>query len=106
MGIRDKLRRGAQAYLAPGETIEAVFLVKRREVIYNDRALIATDRRLLLLEVNRWGGPIGVLAEQQRAVRLGPCTKFMHPMRLFGTVVWVNRRFYRDVDEADRLAGF
>lgn len=43
---RDLLRKDAAQYLDPGEQIQAIFAVKRPTVRYNDRAVVATDRRL------------------------------------------------------------
>ena len=42
--LRDKLRKSAGLYLEPEEQIQAVFLAKRPEMQYNDRAVVATDQ--------------------------------------------------------------
>jgi len=106
MSIRAKLQKGALQYLEPGEQIQSIFLVKRPRVQYNDRAIVATDRRLLLLEVNNFGRPTGALDEVRRDTRLGPCRGFMQSIDCFGTSLAVNRRFFDDVLAADRAAGF
>jgi hypothetical protein len=73
---------------------------------YNDRAVVATDRRLLLLELDFFARPTAMLFELPRQTRLGPCSGFMHPLGAFGTGLAVNRRFFKDVAETDRIGGF
>ena len=105
--LRDKLRKGAGPYLEPEEQIQAVFLAKRPEMQYNDRAVVATDRRILLLELGMRVSIVkGVLAEVPRETKLGPCRGVFYPIGVFGTDLQVFRRFFRDVAEADRSAGF
>jgi hypothetical protein len=106
MAVRDRLRKGAAQYLEPDEQVQAVFYAKRPVMEYNDRAVVATDRRLLLLELNFFGRPTGLAGEVPREIKLGPCSGFMHPIDAFGTRLDVNRRFFKDVAEADRAAGF
>ncbi len=105
--LRGKLRQGAAQYLEPGEQIQAVFLAKRPEMRYNDRAVVATDRRILLLELGMRVSTVkGVLGEVPRETQLGPCHGVLYPISVFGTDLQVFRRFFRDVAEADRAAGF
>jgi hypothetical protein len=105
--LRDKLRKGAGPYLEPEEQIQAAFLVKRPGMQYNDRAMVATDRRILLLELGMRVSTIkAVLAEVPRETKLGPCHGVLHPIGVFGTELQVFRRFFPDVAEADRAAGF
>jgi len=85
MAIRDKLRKGAVQYLEPGEQIQAVFLAKRPSMQYNDRAVVATDRRLFLLQLNFMGSPTNLAGELPRKTKLGPCSGFMYSMDVFGT---------------------
>jgi hypothetical protein len=105
VAIRDKLRHGAQRYLQPGEQIQAVFLAKRPDVGYNDRSVIATDRRILLFSLDFRSRPKAVLAELRRTTRLGPCTGWLHPLAGFEVPLAVSRRFFTDVEEADRAVG-
>jgi len=104
MAVRDKLRRGAAQYLEPGEQIQAVFLVKRPVMQYNDRAVVATDRTILLLAIDHWCRVQDVLGEVPRGTKFGPCWGFMYPVTAFGTPLQVNSRFFKDVAEADRGA--
>ena len=105
MAVRDRLRKDATRYLQPDEEIQAVFYAKRPAAQANDRAVVATNRRLLLLELNFLGRATGLLAEAHRQIRLGPCRGVMSPIRAFDTPLQVSFRFFKDVDEADRAAG-
>jgi hypothetical protein len=106
MGVRDRLRKDAAQYIKPGEQIQAVFYVKRPAMEYNDGAVVATDHRLLLLNLNFFGRATGLADEAPRKTRLGPCSGFLHPIDVFDTPLAVSRRFFRDVAETDRAAGF
>lgn len=106
VAVRDRLRKDAAQYLEEGEQVQAVFYAKRPTMEYNDRAVVATDRRLLLLELNFFGRARGLVGEVPRKTRLGPCSGFMHPIDAFGTRLAINRRFFKDATEADRAAGF
>ena len=106
MAVRDRLGKDAAQYLEPGEQVQAVFYAKRPTMQYNDRAVVATDRRLLLLRLNFRGRARGLAGEVPRETKLGPCRGFMHPIDAFGTSLAVNFRFFKDVAEADRAAGF
>jgi hypothetical protein len=97
MAWRQALREGAVAYLQRGEQVEAVFAAKRRTMLYNDRAVVATDRRLLLLAPNFFGRPTGMLAETDRHVRSGPGRGLMHPLTVFDADLVVSRRFFKDL---------
>ena len=105
--LRGKLRKSASPYLEPEEQIQAVFLAKRPTMQYNDRAVVATDRRILLIELGMRASTFkSVLAEVPRETKLGPCRGVLYPIGVFGTDLQVFRRFFRDVAEADRAAGF
>jgi hypothetical protein len=78
--LRDKLKKSAGPYLEPDEQIQAVFLAKRPEMQYNDRAVVATDRRILLLELGMRVSTVKcVLAEVSRETKLGPCHGVLIP---------------------------
>src|SRR5215469_7100349 len=106
VALRDRLRQDAARYLQPGEQIQAVFYAKRPSMPYNDRAVVATDRRFLLVKLNFFGRGTGLAGDAPRAVRLGPCSGFMYPIEAFGTPLAVSFRFFKDVAEAGRAAGF
>jgi|SRR5271166_355339 len=102
MAVRDRLRKDAARFLQPGEQIQAVFYAKQPGAQANDRAVVATDRRLLLLKLNFFGRATGLEGEAQREIRLGPCRGMVSPINVFESPVHVSRRFFKDVDEADR----
>lgn len=104
--VRSTLREDASRYLDQGEQIQAVFAAKRPAIQYNDRAVVATERRLLLIRLDRFGRGKEVVGEVPRGTPLGPCRGWMYPIDAFGTRMAVNRRFFKDVSEADRAAGF
>ena len=104
--VRDKLRLGASEYLEPNEQIQAVFLALSGARQYNDRAVIATDRRLVLFRLNFSGRPVELMAETARGTKIGPCRGVVtHRFDAFGVRLAVSRRFFADVAEMDRLAG-
>jgi hypothetical protein len=106
VSIGDKLRDGAAEYLQPGEQFQAAFLAKRPKMPYNDCAVVATDCRLLLLKLNFFGRPTALLGTSERRVRLGPCRGFMYRLPAFDSRLAVNKRFFSDVADTDRAAGF
>src|SRR5215469_11601719 len=44
--------------------------------------------------------------EAPRQTRLGPCSGKLSPIQAFDVPLQVDFRFFKDVDEADRAAGF
>jgi hypothetical protein len=106
MGLRDKLRKDAAQYLRPGEQIQAVFLARRPSSQANDRAVIATDQRLLLLKLSFLGRSTAPLGEAPRVTRLGPCVGLMKTLDAFGAPLAVSFRFFKDIDDADRAVGW
>ena len=106
MGIRDKLRRDAAQYLRPGEQIQAVFLARRPSMQANDRAVVATDQRLLLMKLSFVGRATGLVGEAPRMTRLGPATGVIHVLDAFGEPLAVAFRFFSDIADADRGVGY
>jgi hypothetical protein len=106
MSIRAKLREGAAPYLQADEQIQAVFLAKRLNMPANDRSIVATDRRLLLFKLGFLGSTTGLLEETDRDWQLGPCSGLKQAIGVFSAELDVSRRFFKDVSEADRAAGF
>jgi hypothetical protein len=108
VGVRDRLRRGAADYLQPGEQIQAVFLASRPSHEYYDRAVVATDQRLLLYRLNFLSRPTELIAEADRNTKIGPChgVLFYRFDTFEAEHLVVHRRLFSDVAEADRLAGF
>jgi hypothetical protein len=105
LALRDRLRKGAAKYLEPGEQVQAAFLATRLSVKSHHYAVVATDRRILLLALD-WTGlrTTRLLGEVPRTTRLGPCSGLLHPLPVFGNDLAVNSRFFKDVEEIDRAA--
>ena len=112
MPVREKLGSGAAQFLEPGEHIQAVFSAHRWRPWYDQGgsdlyyAVVATDRRILLFKLDFFGRVAYVSGEVQRETQLGPCSATPHRIRAFSTELIVNRHFFKDVEEADRAAGF
>ena len=115
--LRDKLRNDAAPYLEPAEQIQASFLAARPTAWQGrqDCAVVVTDRRILLLDLDFFANPLGmyflthvtgVAGEAPRKTKLGPWRDGPHYIRAFGTALAVGSEFYMDVKEADRALGF
>ena len=120
MGFRRRLRRHAQDLLAPGESIDAVFGAQTVSpwwrimsyslimLVSGYRAVIATDRRILVCRCGRLRASAikEVLAELPRQTPIGPLAGMWARTTALGGRLYIYRRFYKDVDDADaRLAG-
>jgi hypothetical protein len=124
MAIRDAMRASAARALNPGETIQEVFgaqtgspLVRGLAgafgllgalitVAFNEYRIVAvTDQRILILDAGRWSMKTmrGVMDILPRATRLGPASGVWHSIDLPSGKLWVHRRFYKDMDAADRM---
>ena len=115
--LRDKLRNDAAPYLEPAEQVQASFLAARPTAWQGrqDCAVVVTDRRILLLDLDFFANPLGlyflthvtgVAGEAPRKTKLGPWSGELHYIRAFGTVLAVGSSFYMDVKEADLALGF
>jgi hypothetical protein len=119
MSLRGVLRQEAEEkYLAAGERVQETMLAVtiRPLLLYplgwlllnRDayRAVICTDRRILLCKVDHATGSLeGPVQTEDRRRRLGPPrTPLMHRIRVFAYPVYVGRRFYKDVRRADAYA--
>ena len=115
MALRDKLRSNAAPLLQPGETIQAVFcaqtvsqyfaLISFWIIILSDayRVVVVTDRRIMVCKSGRMRiTPVkGIEAELPRSTRLGEPSGLWWPCTTLGRKLYVNRRFHKDVREAD-----
>jgi hypothetical protein len=119
MSLRGILRQEAeQKYLAVDERVqEAMLAVTLRPLLLYPlgwlllnrdayRAVICTDRRILLCKVDHATGCLeGLVQAEDRGRRLGPPrTPLMHRVGVFAHPVYVGRRFYKDVRRADAFA--
>lgn len=118
MAIRDKFAAAAAPYLDPGEEIHAVIGAAATDptdpaamVVKNlkapaYRALIVTDRRILLFRSRRWAWTRfdALLAQFPRAIRFGEPDRLTWRTDVLGTPLWIQKRFHGDVRRADALA--
>lgn len=118
MALRDKLRERVQPFLQEGEQVEQVFLAQAgpnpwlfgavgaliMTLLVKRRIVAVTNRRILVLTAGKFTGtnPKGVLAELPRQSLLGPLEgKVWMKTQLAGETTYINRRFAKDVQEAD-----
>jgi hypothetical protein len=119
MGLRHKPRRHARDLLAPGESIDAVFGAQTvspwwKFLSYSIlmlaggyRADIVTDRRILVCRCGRLRSSAlkEVLAELPGQTVIGPLAGMWSHTEALGERLYVYRRFYKDVDDADARFG-
>ena len=115
MAIRDKMKDKATPHLRPGETIQAafgaqttnqgwvllagvVFLVKN-----NYRVVIATDQRILVTDSGKLSSTSSksVVHELPRSTLIGPPTGLWYSTKALGEPLYIQKRFYKDVEVAD-----
>jgi hypothetical protein len=102
MAIRGKLATSATPHLQPGEQIQATFMALSGERQYNDRGVIATDRRILLFSLTMNGNVKDLLREVDRGTRIGPVGGLMlYKTDALGPTLKIHRRFFADVATAD-----
>ena len=118
MAIRDQLRANAADHLAPGEAIQAVIPAQTRSqwfallsywiIILSNayRVIVVTDRRILVCRSGRFRmTPVReVLRELPRSTRIGPPKGLWYRCDSLGEKLYINRRFHKDIREADELA--
>ena len=118
MALRDKIRANAQQVLQPGEVIQAVIpaqtvspyfaLITYWIIILSNayRVIVVTDRRIMVCRSGRLTiSPVGqVEFEVPRGTRIGPATGLWSKSESLGQPLFISRRFFKDVAEADALA--
>jgi hypothetical protein len=114
--IRDKIIENSQQFLQPGEQVQAVIGGQTLNgwiggifMIFNNfRAVIATDKRILVLDCGkmRMGKPRSIVRELPRHTQIGPTKGLWWKCTSLGEKFYVHRRFHKDVEKADELAGF
>jgi hypothetical protein len=115
MAIRDKIIQKAQPLLQPGEQIQAVIPAQTKSgwlgalgvlwllLVNSYRPIVVTDRRILVTDSGRWsmGNPKSVVAEFPRQTRIGPVTGIWAKCTSLGDPLYINKRFHKDVAQAD-----
>jgi hypothetical protein len=102
--LQDRLARTAAQYLQPGEIIQVSFFALGGNRKYNDRAVIVTDKRIMLCRIDGIGNVIKHMLDAPRNTKLGKAKRFfMYRVVLAGTEIFISYRFFRDADKADSL---
>jgi hypothetical protein len=117
MALRDKLRERSQPLLEPGEPIEQIFMAQTGPTPYlqavlsplillsiiKRRIVVVTDRAVVVLAAGRLAGttPKDVAVRLPRQTPIGPVSGLWAKIVLNDERMWVNKRFHKDVDQAD-----
>jgi hypothetical protein len=118
IAIRDKIIANSQQFLEPGEQVQAAFaaqtfnqywaLLSWLIVLFKNsyRAVLVTDRRILVLGTGRWsmGTPKEVLRTLPRTTKIGPVSGLWATTTSLGEKLYVAKRFHKDIDTADSMA--
>jgi hypothetical protein len=119
MALRNTIRSNAARHLQPGEVIQAVIpaqttsgwwaLLSYWIIILRSayRVVVVTDRRILICRSGRFRiTPVNeVLREYPRTVRIGPASGVWYRCESFDEVLYIARRFHKDVGDADASVG-
>jgi len=116
--IRDKIIENSQKFLDPGEQVQAVAggqtvsgwwgVLSNLMYFWNHyRAVIVTDKRILVLDSGklRMGVPKSVVREVPRNTKIGPAKGLWYKTSALGEKLYFNKRFHKDIETADSLAG-
>lgn len=117
MAIRDQLRSNATHLLQPGESIQAVFcaqttsqyyaLLSTLIIILSDayRVVVVTDKRILVCRSGRFRmTPVKhPVAELPRNTRIGPPRGLWWRCETLGELLYIHKRFHKDVTAADAV---
>jgi hypothetical protein len=119
IAIREKIVENSQQFLNPGEQIQAVIgaqtisgwwgaLTSLMFFVNNYRAVLATDQRIIVLHCGklRMGKPQSHVRDVARATRIGPPSGLWFKTEALGEKMYVHKRFHKDIETADSLAGF
>jgi hypothetical protein len=99
--LRARFAHEAQAFLAPGEQVQATILATTGGEGWN-RIVIATDRRLVLAAPSGWTRThLKHLRDADRRLQLGPLEGRGHRTTVFGRAVWILPEYYPDARLAD-----
>jgi hypothetical protein len=118
IAIRDKILENSQQFLQPGEQVQAVIGAQTLSgwwgaltalVFFwnNYRAIIATDRRIIVLHCGkaRMGKPQSHVRDVARSTRIGPATGLWYKTDALGETLYIHKRFHKDIAAADAAAG-
>lgn len=119
MALRDKLRAAAAPHLEPGEQVQEAFgaqatspywsLLSYWIIVFKDayRAVVATDRRIIVFRTSRWRWTKFVAVERTlpRSTKIGTPTGLNWKTGTLGEELWINKRFFKDVLAVDGATG-
>ena len=119
IAIRDKIIENSQQFLQQGEQVQAVIggqtlsgywsMLSSLVFFWNNyRAVIATDRRIIVLHCGkmRMGKPRSHVRDIARTTQIGPASGLWYKTSALGEKMYIHKRFHKDIEAADRLAGF
>lgn len=115
MAMRDALKEKVQPHLAPGETINSIFLAQTTNpwllvisywfMFMKDsfRVVAVTDRRIVVCSTARMSPKQvkGILRELPRSTTIGPAKGLWYKTEALGERMWVAKKFHKDVNQAD-----
>lgn len=115
MALRETIRKNAEKFLEPGESIQAVIpaqttsaylaLISYWIIILSNayRAIVVTDRRILVCQSGRFRlSPVKkVLHQVPRSTVIGPAKGLWYRSDNLGERLYINKRFHKDVLAAD-----
>jgi hypothetical protein len=117
VALRDSMRDSVVPYLQPGEPVQAVIGAQTASQwiaglagifvflgLNHYRILVATPSRILVLDAGKTSmkKARGVVTELPRSTNLGPGTGLWHRIPAGTENLRVHRRFFKDIDAADR----
>jgi len=117
VALRDSMRESAAQYLRPGEPIQAVIGAQTASQwlagltgifvflgLNHYRILAVTPNRIVVLDAGKTSMKTarGVVTELPRSTRLGPGSGVWHRVPAGNEKLRVQRRFYKDMETADR----
>ncbi len=125
MALRDQLRKRVQPVLQPGEALEQIFIAQGGMTPWvanlplfgalgalvmqswvSRRIIAVTDRAVVVIQASKFAAtsPRRVVARLPRQTTIGPVGGVWAKVRLGNEVLWVHRRFHKDVAAADAHA--
>ena len=119
MSLRDSMRESAVPFLHAGEPVQAVFGAQTASrwllpltgfvffpLVNNYRIVVVTTERIVVLDAGRSSMKRArrALGQLPRTFQLGPASGGWHVIELAESKLRVHRRFFTDLDAADRAA--
>lgn len=117
--IREKISENVKPMLEAGEQIQAVIPAQTKSgwlgalgalwllAANRYRPIVVTNKRILITDSGKWsmGTPKKIVATIARSTQIGPAHGLWWKCQSLGDTMYVNKRFHKDVDEADAARG-